>query len=317
MSTVMVQNVLQCPDISGILAKLGIDGSGTVIKPNWSTPDPGFFVDGEGLDFLLSRIPGPKYVIESYMYGRTEDHQRITPTNAREHREWFREQEARFLERHGLAAAMKRHGAEYINLTEEEWSGRCVEPETVRRIVEARFPAVKSTDLYARVPERVFALRHLPMISYAKIKYQIPKVGNYSTFTIKNLFGLLPEPNRHEYHDRGLPQSVVDSATIYQALFRVVGIIDAIRTVAVYREPGKNPYRMIFTDYDLIRDQGLLLASTDLLTLDAYTNRMVGKDPDTHEVLALAASTWGPWDTATANAVPEALRAIFRPYLGD
>ncbi len=317
MASVIVQNVHENPDLSGMLDALGISGSGTLIKPNWSTPDPGFYSDAEGMDTLLSAIPGKKYVIESYMYGRTTDHKRITPDNGKEHWEWFREQEADFLQQTGIAAVLRKHEAESINITEEYWSGRTVDPETIRELVETQFPPVKALELYGMIPSKLYALRHLPMISFAKIKYQVPNVGRYSTFSLKNLFGLIPVPNRHYYHDIGLPQSIMDIAKIYKSLFGIVGIVDASRHIAVYREPGKNKYKMIFTEYDLIENTGLLLAGKDLVTLEAYINRMIGQEPELHEVLSLAKETFGNWDEKEIDCIPDELLAIFRPYLED
>ncbi|HEX2926408.1 MAG TPA: DUF362 domain-containing protein [Ruminiclostridium sp.] len=292
---------------------------GVIIKPNWTTGDYGFYTDARILDMVLSCIKGKKYIIESYMYGRCDGSIKINSDNGREHWNYLKEQDAIYLNKTGLLEVLQKHNAEYINISEEYWSGRCMETEKIRSIVEERFPSIYHQEFYGTIPQKLFKIRHLPLISLAKIKYNVPKVSNFSTLSMKNMFGLIPLPNRERYHgadfDRGLSRSIVNILTVYAALFRLVGINEGIYQMSVTREPGNNTRKMIWTEYDVIENQGIILGSEDLVTLDGVTNHMLGLDPEARSVLKIGEEVFGRWERKAQECVPESFKQVFEQFL--
>ncbi|HWT73727.1 MAG TPA: hypothetical protein VN258_03265 [Mobilitalea sp.] len=98
--------------------------------------------------------------------------------------------------------------------------------------MENKYKAVSHKELYGMIPEKLFKLRNLPLISYAKIKYNVPAISTFASLSMKNMFELIPIPNREYYHgsdsEMGLSRSIVDIDSIYKALFRVVGMREGI-----------------------------------------------------------------------------------------
>jgi uncharacterized protein (DUF362 family) len=303
-------------DMKAFLNHYNLGSEGVIIKPNWTSGDYGFYTDVESLEPLLAAIGGKKYIIESYMYGRTDNSRIINGTNGLENWEWLREQDQKFLQTSGMGELLKKYDAEYINISEEYWSGRVVKADEIQKITESRYQAVNHKELYGMLPEKLFKLRNLPLISYAKIKYNVPEITSFSSLSMKNLFGLIPIPNREYYHgsdfDMGLSRSITDIVTIYKALFRVVGICEGIYHLPVTKEEGKNRYKMIWTEYDVIENLGLILGSEDLVTLDAYINKLVGLDPDKRSILKIGEEVFGKWDRDELKYITEDRLEAFR-----
>lgn len=316
MRKVVAQHLLEDNDLSGFLKQLHISGEGAIIKPNWTSWDYGFYTDPETLDVLLSNISGRKYVVESYMYGRTDGTIPITAENAKANWEYLQQQDTYFLNHTGMGKILDKHDVEYINITEEWWSNRTVPAGEIQKIVESQYQPIAHTELYGTIPEKLMELRHLPIISYAKIKYTVPTVSNFSTLSMKNMFGLIPVPNRESYHgadfDAGLSRSIVDMLTIYTSIFRVIGMNEGIYHIPVTREAGKNQYSMLWTEYDVIENAGLILGSEDLVTLDAFTNKMVGIDPATRTILKIGEEVFGEWERNELNFITNAMYNVFR-----
>lgn len=316
MSKVFDLIIKENTDMKRFLEKFNFDGQGAIIKPNWTSADYGFHTDSESLELLLSNIKGKKYVIESYMYGRTDGSRKINSANGLENWEWLKEQDERFLEFSGMCKLFEKYDVEYINITEEWWSGRSVEAGEIQKIVEGKYKAIYHRELYGTVPEKLFGLKHLPLISYSKFKYNLPVVSNFSSFSMKNLFGLIPVPNREYYHgsdfDTGLSRSIVDIVTIYKALFRVIGMCEGVYRIPVTREKGSNKYKMLWTEYDLIENSGIILGSEDIVTLDAYANKLAGLNPDARTILKLGEEVFGKWDRDELNYITEEKMKAFK-----
>lgn len=302
-------------DMKAFLENFNLSDEGVIIKPNWTSQDYGFYTDTESLEPLLSNIGGKKYIVESYMYGRTDGTIKIDSTNAFQNWEYLKEQDHRFLETSGMGEMLNKYNTEYINITEECWAGRAADSSEIQRIVENKYKPINHTELYGMIPQRLMKLRHLPFISYSKIKYTLPSVSNFSSLSMKNIFGLIPVPNREFYHgsdsDSGLSKSIVDILTIYKALFRVVGICEGIYRIPITREDGKNKYKMLWTDYDLIENMGIIIGSNDVVTLDAYTNKLIGLNTDTRAVLKIGEEVFGKWDRNELDYITE---DMIRPF---
>ncbi len=303
-------------DMKAFLDNFNLGSEGVIIKPNWTSRDYGFYTDAESLELLLSNIEGKKYIVESYMYGRTDGSIKMDSSNGFENWEYLKEQDRRFLEISGMGELLQKYNAEYINITEEWWSGRTAASSEIQKIVEEKYKPVNHTELYGMVPEKLLELRNLPLISYSKIKYTLPSVTNFSSLAMKNIFGLIPIPNREYYHgsdfDSGLSRSIVDILTIYKALFRVIGICEGIYRIPVTREEGKNKYKMLWTDYDVIEDMGIILGSEDIVTLDAYTNKLIGLNTETRAVLKIGEEVFGKWDRDEVGYITEEMIKPFK-----
>jgi len=294
-------------DMKAFVNNYDFGSEGVIIKPNWTSADYGFHTDVESLEPLLAAIEGKKYIVESYMYGRTDGSIKIDGTNGLENWKWLKEQDQKFLKTSGMGELLKKYDTEYINITEEYWSGRLVKADKIQQIVESKYKQINHKELYGMIPEKLFELRNLPLISYAKIKYNVPTISTFASLSMKNLFGLIPIPNREYYHgsdsELGLSRSIVDIDTIYKALFRVVGFCEGIYHIPVTREEGKNKYKMIWTEYDVIENLGIILGSEDLVTLDAYVNKLIGLDPEKRSILKIGEEVFGQWDRDELNYI--------------
>jgi uncharacterized protein (DUF362 family) len=270
-----------------------------LIKPNWGTVD--CFSEADILDWTLSAISGQKLVIESHGWARNEEtllHKEpasLTKANLRRGDHWF-------LEHTGIAPVLAKHQVEYLNLTEEVWAGRTADPDLIRAAVEAQFAPVQFEEHYARVPSRVYDLRGGSLLSLSKYKLVFYPLG--VSLSIKNLFGLIPGPSRGKYHGKEhafLDQNIVDINKIYRSLFTVKGVIESIHGVGLLE---------IENQPTAVRPGcGLVLASEDLLTLDATATAIAGRAPDSIGHLRLAAQTFGHWDS---TAVKDASLSEFK-----
>ncbi|MDI6893915.1 MAG: DUF362 domain-containing protein [Bacillota bacterium] len=286
---VIFARVRDAEGFARVVREAGIRAEGEspvfVIKPAWFSPHRANFTGARELDLLLSCLPpGRRVVIEGYSGARNFGGREITPYNTRENWGWIREQDQLFRDRMGISDVLSRHAAEYLNVTEEVWQGRTAPAAAVRELVEHAYgpgesaggagrrgaePAVAQEELFGVVPQCLFELRGSILISLAKLK-----TGSWS---LKNLFGLIPDPLRDRWHGedgRLLGRSIVDIAAIYRALFRVEGVVEAVYETALYREGGS--HHTDWGDYDVVENPGLVLAGRKLVTLDCCAARMVG-----------------------------------------
>jgi uncharacterized protein (DUF362 family) len=314
-----VSSIKSLEDMKKYIQQFELGEEGVIIKPNWTTGDYGFYTDAKLLDLVLSSIKGKKYIIESYMYGRCDGSIKINSENGRDHWAYLKEQDDLYLKKTGLLEVLQKHDAEYINISEEYWSGRCVKADTIKSLVEKKFAPIYHQEFYEAIPQKLFEKRHLPMISLAKIKYNVPRVSNFATLSMKNMFGLIPLANREKYHgadfDKGLSRSIVNILTVYAALFRLIGINEGIYHMSVTRESGKNTRQMIWTEYDVIENKGIILGSEELVTLDGVTNLMIGLEPESRSVLRIGEEVFGRWRREAVDCIPEAFKEVFTPYL--
>jgi hypothetical protein len=130
-----------------------------------------------------------------------------------------------FLEKYGYIDLFKEHGIEYVNATDEVWAGRVADPEKVRKAVEDKYSPAAISRIYEIVPEKLYRHRDATFLSVSKRK-------EYPSFTMKNLFGLTPDPVRawwHGYRNKRLDKSILDINRVYGALFDLVGVFEATR----------------------------------------------------------------------------------------
>ena len=273
-----------------------------IIKPNWGTINN--FTEAAVLDGVLSAINGEAIVVESYGWARTEDALNgkgigsVKKSDLKKSDEWF-------LKYSGVGDVLKKHGVEYLNVTEEVWAKRVVDPGVVKRHAE-KYPPVLFEEMYGMVPQRLYDLRGGTFLSLAK--YRLNHQPIVVSLSLKNFFGMIPGPGRSKFHgefDCKLDQSIVDVNKVYRSIFDVAGMVDGVLTAS----QGKTPEEAIRPN--TAKNKGLLLGSRDGVTLDATVATLEGWDPAKIGYLKLASQTFGAWDEA---ALVEARRSGIRVF---
>ncbi|MFX0014457.1 MAG: DUF362 domain-containing protein [Promethearchaeota archaeon] len=256
-----------------------------VIKPNW-----GFsvcFTEAMILDWVLSAVNSEALVVESYGWARTEE--------ALKTGEWgsFKQDDLRksdqwFLEYSGIGKVLKKHDVEFLNITEENWGNRTTDPDMIRDIVEKKYPPLERTEFYNFVPERLSELRGADLISLAKLRLlEEPMIVSFS---VKNFFGMIPGPDRSRFHGKKhslLNQSIVDIYKVYDSLFNIYGVVEAIFTASL-RDPNT-------LEWETHENPGFVSASADPIELDAFVSSLLEINPDNIGYLKLAAKVFGGW----------------------
>lgn len=231
-------------DLTPLLSELKLDDSDTVlIKPNWVGAFPGGFTDAKTLDLFLTALAGKRVIIlESYTFWRTDrkiqtgddyfSSREATLETGKQHWDFFKSMDDWFLTSTGINDVLNKHKAEYINITDEIWRGNVADSDKIKQLCESKFGVVTNPHLYKNVPQKIFELKGSPLISLAKIKID----SSYgASLSIKNMFGLIPDPTRFmEYHggdsESKLTQSIIDINKIYKSIFSVKYLTESIYT---------------------------------------------------------------------------------------
>lgn len=260
-----------------------------IIKPNW-----GFsvcFTEATILDWVLSAVDGDALVVESYGWARTEEALKtggwgsFEPEDLRKSDRWF-------FEYSGMVEVLEKHGVEFLNITEENWGGRTADPELIRGTVEGKHPPLEREDFLGFVPERLYEMRGCDLLSLAKVR--VLEEPMYVSLAVKNFFGMIPGPSRGRYHGEKhskLNRSIVDIYKVYDSLFDVSGVVEAVLTASL-----RDPETM---KWDTLENPGFVSASNDPLELDAFVTALLGMDPHNVGYLWLAAETFGGWKEET------------------
>ena len=290
-----------------------LTGSETVIvKPNWFSPHPANFTDAHALGLLLEALDGEIIVIEGYTLEKQDGSMKFTVDGegvdwkwvmenpdwgwVKEEGRWeeIRRQDEGFLAKYGFKDLLREHGAVYVNITEEIWAGRTVDPGEVRERVEERYGPVAEEQLYGFMPEALKAHEGAPLVSLGKVK---GIGGTFPSLTLKNLFGLIPDPLRSWWHGPGdarLGESIVDIAKIYASYFPLYGVCEAIREATAMRPKGA--VKVEWGSYDVVKDLGFAALGGNLMNLDAVTSAIMGVDPSKVSYLTLGEEVFGPYD---------------------
>jgi uncharacterized protein (DUF362 family) len=299
-------------DLRRLLPEDIVESEMVVVKPSWFSGHLGGFTEAETLGFLLEALDARVTVIEGYTLERQDGGMRFTVDGeevdwrwimrnpswgwAREGGRWdeIRRQDAWFLDEFGFSDLFDERGVEYVNVTEEIWKGRTADPAVVKEAVEGRFSPAFTGRLYGFLPERLHDLKGSPLISYGKVK---GIGGTYPSLTLKNLFGLIPDPLRSWWHgpeDGRLADSIINIAKVYASFFDLYGVCEAINTVTVSNPEGevKTPWG----NYEIVRDLGVVASGPDLVTLDAVLCGLIRVDPEKVGYLKKGEEEFGPYD---------------------
>lgn len=319
---VILARVKDPADLRHLLPDDVLDTGTLIVKPNWFSCHPGNFTDAETLRFLLEALDARVVVIEGYTLERQDGGMRFTVDGEEVDWRWIlrnpgwewikegarwdemRRQDGWFLEEFGFTDLFEEYGVEYVNVTEEAWRGRTVDQTIVKDAVEEKFPPAFTDKLYGFLPKRLHDLEGSPLISYGKVK---GIGGNYPSLTLKNIFGLIPDPLRSWWHgpdDRRLADSIVDVAKVYASFFDLYGICEAINTVTVSNLKGE--VKTAWGNYEIVRDLGVVASGPDLVTLDAVLCGLIRVDPEKVGYLKKGEEEFGPYD----RALVEEARAV-------
>jgi len=190
----------------------------------------------------------------------------------------MKKEDKTFLDEYGFTDLFEEFDVTYVNVTDEVWSGRTADPTEVKQSVESRFNAVQIEKLYSMIPKKLYDLRGSTFISLARLK-------QYASFTIKNLFGMIPDPGRPWWHgpkNKMLAQNIVDINKIYHSLFNVYGICEALNTTALIHTEGS--FEGMFSGkYNVVEGQGVVAFGRDLVSLDAILLNL--SDPTTRLIV--------------------------------
>jgi uncharacterized protein (DUF362 family) len=272
-----------------------------IIKPNW-----GFsvcFTEATILDWVLSAVDGDAIVVESYGWARTEEALKtggwgsFEPEDLRKSDKWF-------LEYSGIGKVLKKHGVEFLNITEENWGGHTADPELIREAIEEKHAPLEREDFLGFVPERLHEMRGSDLLSLAKVR--VLEAPMHVSLAVKNFFGMIPGPSRGMYHGEKhsrLSRSIVDIYKVYDSLFNVCAVVEAVLTASL-RDPETKKW-------DTLENPGFASASDDPLELDAFVTALLGRDPHSVEYLRLAAEILGEWNEESVSRGPESGIRIF------
>jgi len=198
-------------------------------------------------------------------------------------------EERLWLDKHGYTDFFQDNGIEYINATDEVWAGRVADERVVKEAVESRFPPAFTDKLYGFVPEKLFRHRGSVLVSLSKRK-------EYQSFTMKNMFGLIPDPVRAWWHgpgNRRLPKSIRDINKVYGAFFRLIGVFEAPRS------DGPS----LFT-----RD---VAVSGGVAQLDAILNHVTGCDVKKAAYISMGNGLFGVHDSGLLREAEKRLGGWF------
>ncbi|UCH57970.1 MAG: DUF362 domain-containing protein [Candidatus Bathyarchaeota archaeon] len=301
-----IAKVSDSHELRQVLVDPWLESEKIIIKPNWVCTEPASFTDSESLRTLLEALDSRIVVTESLHIGRSmnllEEGMSFTVGEKEvnwewlfrgegwnwlmENRDWgwfkegghydqIKKEDEAFLDIYGFTDLFEEFDVEYINVTDEVWSGRIADPNEVKRSVETRFKPVQIDKLYSMMPKKLYDLRGSTFISFAKLKY-------YPTFTIKNLFGMIPDPLRpwwHGHRQRRRAASIVDINKVYHSLFNVYGICEALNTLAVLHPEGEIQSKFLKRPrYNIVEGLGFVAFGRDLVALDAILFNLAGFD---------------------------------------
>ena len=193
-----------------------------------------------------------------------------------------------FLRYSGIDKILEKHGGEYLNITEENWAGRTVDAEEIRGQVESVHEPVMRDELDGVIPMKLYELRHGDLLSLSKVKLWQDDIG--VSLTIKNIFGMIPNPSRMRYHGKGhtdLHINIVDIFKIYYSVFNIKGVVEAMKTASLHdANEGKTL---------VIPDPMFVAVSKNPLDLDAACALMMNVNPSKNRYLSRAADTFDNW----------------------
>lgn len=266
-----------------------------IIKPNWVTTEPAGFTSSDTIRMFVEALDSHIIVTESLHLGRSMNLLKKGLSfivgdkevnwdwllkgegwrwlNDNPDWQWFREEghwdqilkeDKNFLDLYGFTDLFQDYNIEYVNVTDELWKKRIADPTEVKKLVESRYNPVQIEKMYEFVPTKLYEHRDATFISLARLK-------QYATFTLKNMFGLIPDPMRPWWHgpkNSRIATSIVDINKIYHSVFNVYGVCASLKKTAVLDTEGE--YKAEYLGrYSVVNGFGFIAMSRDLVSLDS------------------------------------------------
>lgn len=207
-------------DMDEFVKSLNLKSENIIIKPNWVETATGTHTEAQVLDLFLGSLKNKKiYIVESYTFWRNQKfaEEGVDSFSSKEadfetgkvHWDLFKAGDDWYLKSTGIADVLAKHQATYINITNELWS--------------------EKQSIIPLVPQVLYDLKGSDFVSLAKLKGD----ADYgATLSIKNFFGLYPDPHRmkkyHGENEEKLLRSILEINKIYKELFNCYYIIEGI-----------------------------------------------------------------------------------------
>lgn len=272
------------------------------IKVTWHGYAPGTYTDPVALDMLLGALPARAVLLEGHTSSRNLGGAAWDwAKDSRQHRAWIAEQEAEYLRRTGLADVIRQHKAQYLNVTEAFWDGRCAPRESIEAILREAGVRLHHPDLAACVPEALLAHRGAPFISFARFK-------GPTRLSVANLFGLIPDVLRTAWHGPNVAHFArvcCDVAKLYGCLFQMYGMVEGLHAAVRWNRRGL--YRSRWGNYDLIPHPGVVTFSRDLAVADVLASRLQGRRVDDSAFFQVVRQELGFPEQTARLPIPEDL----------
>jgi len=320
--SVTLSRVKTSSDLRWLLKDPWLRNDTFIIKPNWFSPHPANFTDANSLRVLLEALDGKITITEAYSMERQDggmkfnvDGEEVDWRWVMKHPDWdwvrsegrwdeIRKQDEWFLDKFGFTDLFREYGVEYVNVTEEVWQERTVDPETIKKTVETCYPPVLKEELYGYIPKCLYELKDATFISFGKVK---GIRGTYPSLTMKNLFGLIPDPLRSWWHgsnDELLGRSIVDINKVYAALFNVYGVCEALHSATISAPEGE--MKLPWGSYNIAENLGVIAYGRHLVSLDAILCELIGVNPEEVSYIKLGEDVFGTYDRRQAEKARKA-----------
>jgi uncharacterized protein (DUF362 family) len=267
----------------------------TIIKPNWVTTEPCGFTSKNTLKTIIEALDSHIIVTEALHIGRSMNLLKKGLSFMVKDKEvnwdwllrgegwrwlydnpsweWFQKgrhwehilrEDQYFLEKYGFSDLFQDYGVEYVNITDEIWRGRHADPKEIKLKTESKYSPVNTPRMYRFVPRKLYDHVESNFISLARLK-------QYATYTLKNMFGLIPDPMRPWWHGPDnirIVSSIIDMNKIYSSIFNVIGVCASIEKTAITNPDGEFEAEYM-GNYSIVDGFGFIAMSKDLVYLDS------------------------------------------------
>ena len=265
-----------------------------LIKPNWGTSI--CFTEAKILDWTLDSVDGDALVVESYGWSRTKDMLEKGKLGSKKRCDLRRSDEW-FMDYSGVGKVLDKYKVEFLNITEEHWAHRTMEPETIKDEVESIYSPVSDPDFYSWMPQRLYDMRGADLLSLSKLRIGLSDIP--ASLSIKNLFGMIPHPSRWKYHGKKnciLDTSIIDIYKVYDTIFNIKGVVEAVFT---HTDTDIEHNKMIIK-----QNVGFAAASKNTLDLDASVMALCSIEPYQAHVRH-ASNELGYWNKQLINEIKQ------------
>ena len=300
-----------------------------LIKPNWYSPYPAGFTGSKAIGMLIDALPGPSIVIEGHSLDRQNGTKQYSVLGKKVDWKWLlknpdwkwmeesnsmgelRRQEKWFLDTHGITETLENRGVDYLNITEEIWSGRSENPERVKNVLGNSHPPILRDKIYGFMPSKLARLKGNTLVSLCRVK---GFGGRYPSLSIKNLFGLIPDPMRSWWHgvnDCDLSHNIIDIARLYKAYFNLFGVCEAIDNFTVDNPEGE--VKVPWGAYSVAYSEGFASCGSNLIELDAVLCNLIKVDPEKVGYICLGEGLLGEYNRVAVKKASAFSGLFFNP----